>query len=213
MKMYNYKDLSIFFIPLMGAYVSGSKTEVSQKQSAIILLAGPVPGIILGVIFYLLSDHYEDFMLERIAWILIYLNVLNLLPVYPLDGGQLLNRLFLDSFHIIGKIFIVLSALAMGYFAWAISFYPLLIFPLMLLMRLFTDVQYDRLTNRLEEEGINLDKEYNELTDAEYWEIRNALIKHSADFKELSPAPPYSYSENEQRVVSGVQNVLQRSVY
>ena len=101
----------------------------------------------------------------------------------------------------------------MGYFAWAISFYPLLIFPLMLLMRLFTDVQYDRLTNRLEEEGINLDKEYNELTDAEYWEIRNALIKHSADFKEFSTAPPYSYAENEQKVVSGIQSVLQKSIY
>jgi len=213
MKMYNYKDLGIFFIPLMGAYVSGNKTEVSQKQSAIILLAGPLPGIILGVLIYFLSGYYDNYMMERIAWILIYLNVLNLLPVYPLDGGQLLNRLFLDSYHIVGKIFIVLSALAMGYFAWTISFYPLLIFPLMLLMRLFSDVQNDRLTNRLEEEGIDLDKEYNDLTDIEYWQIRNALIKHSADFKDIAPSPPFVYAANEQKVVAGIQSVLQRSLY
>lgn len=213
MKVYNYNDLGIFFIPLMGAYVTGSKNEVSQKQSAIILLAGPVPGIILGVIFYYLSGYYNDYMLERIAWILIYLNVLNLLPVHPLDGGQLLNRLFLDSYHIIGKIFIVLSAVAMGIFAWAISFYPLMIFPVMLLIRLFTDVQYDRLTNRLEDEGIDLDKDYNDLTDQEYWQIRNALIRHSADYKDLTQAPPYAYAENEHRVVNGIQSVLQRSLY
>ena len=213
MKIYNYKDLGIFFIPLMGAYVTGTKNEVSQKQSAIILLAGPVPGIILGIIIYFLAVNNNDYMLERIAWILIYLNVLNLLPVHPLDGGQLLNRLFLDSYHIIGKIFIVLSAIAMGIFAWVISFYPLLIFPVMLLIRLFTDVQYDRLTNRLEDEGIYLDKDYNDLTDQEYWQIRNALIRNSVDYKDLSPAPPYAYAENEYKVVSGIQSVLQRSLY
>jgi len=43
MKIYKYRELGMFFIPLLGAYVSGKKQEVSQKQSAIILLAGPVP--------------------------------------------------------------------------------------------------------------------------------------------------------------------------
>src|SRR5881394_398506 len=50
MKIYDYKELGIFFIPLLGAYASGTKREVSQKQSAIILLAGPMPGIFLGII-------------------------------------------------------------------------------------------------------------------------------------------------------------------
>src|SRR5262245_43760732 len=30
MKIYKYQDLGIFFIPLLGAYVSGKKQEVSQ---------------------------------------------------------------------------------------------------------------------------------------------------------------------------------------
>src|SRR5437868_13272177 len=47
MKIFRYKDLGIFFIPLLGAYVSGTKREVSQKESAIILLAGPLPGILI----------------------------------------------------------------------------------------------------------------------------------------------------------------------
>src|SRR5258706_8857864 len=56
MKFFKYKDLGIFFIPLLGAYVSGTKREVSQKESAIILLAGPLPGIIVGIIMYLLYE-------------------------------------------------------------------------------------------------------------------------------------------------------------
>src|SRR5215831_939017 len=59
MKLYHYKELGIFFIPLLGAYASGTKREVSQKQSAVILLAGPLPGIIVGIILFLLiKDQY-----------------------------------------------------------------------------------------------------------------------------------------------------------
>ena len=124
MKAFHYKELGIFFIPLLGAYASGTKREVSQKQSAIILLAGPLPGIIVGIFLFILAKNritemaYEDYrLLGKTAALLIFLNVLNLLPIYPLDGGQLLNRLFLDESKIIGKIFVVISALALGYFA------------------------------------------------------------------------------------------------
>src|SRR5215467_15254795 len=124
MKIFHYKELGIFFIPLLGAYASGTKREISQRQSAIILLAGPMPGIIAGVILFLLTKgQFEGLsfhtysMLRNAAILLIFLNVLNLLPIYPLDGGQLLNRLFLDDSKIIGKAFVVLSALALAYFA------------------------------------------------------------------------------------------------
>ena len=117
MKIYKYRELGMFFIPLLGAYVSGKKQEVSQKQSAIILLAGPVPGIFLGIILHFLSIHFELDFLNTVAWILIYLNVLNLLPVYPLDGGQLLHRLFLDDYNILGKIFVILSVVLMSWVA------------------------------------------------------------------------------------------------
>jgi len=169
MKMYHYKELGIFFIPLLGAYASGTKREVSQKQSAIILLA--------------------------------------------LDGGQLLNRLFLDESKIIGKTFVILSALALGYFAIAIQFYPLLVFPAMMLFRLRTDSKFDELTRKVEESGINLEKTYEEISDEDYWKIRNILIENNyATLRNINPAPPYEYSANEDRVVSAIENLLQRTI-
>src|SRR6478672_11354498 len=90
MKAFHYKELGIFFIPLLGAYASGTKREVSQKQSAVILLAGPLPGIIIGIFLFVLSQNhssemaYEDYtLLGKTATWLIFLNVLNLLPIYP----------------------------------------------------------------------------------------------------------------------------------
>ena len=50
MKHYDYQNLNIFFIPLIGAAASGQKSQISQKEEVIVLLAGPIPGIVLGTI-------------------------------------------------------------------------------------------------------------------------------------------------------------------
>ena len=225
MKIYDYKELGIFFIPLLGAYTSGTKREVSQKQSAIILLAGPMPGIILGIVLYLvINDRFADLpyqtfnLLLNTSTSLIFLNVLNLLPVYPLDGGQLVNRLFLDDTNFIGKIFVLLSALALGYFLVRLGmtisyFYVLLVFPVMMLVRLVTEDKNEKLTKAIESHGINLEKTYDEITDEEYWRIRNLLIENNyPTLRNINPAPPYEYSANEDKVITAIENLLQRTI-
>ncbi|MCC7400899.1 MAG: hypothetical protein IT214_05395 [Chitinophagaceae bacterium] len=220
MKFYNYQDLGIFFIPLLGAYASGKKHEVSQLQSAIILLAGPLPGILVGIALYfaapyISNDYSQIFLLNRIAWILVFLNLFNLLPVYPLDGGQLLNRLFLDGSHIISQVFIIISAGVMIWFAlygMQRPFYPLLILPLFLLSRLITDVQFDKLTKKIEEEGIDLNTTYEELSNENYWKIRNVLIRLHAPFRNVPESPPFEYSHKEEQIKNMMQNLLQRTL-
>lgn len=220
MKLYNYKDLGIFFIPLVGAYASGKKHEISQLQSAVILLAGPVPGIILGIVLhyaapYIVHDYYQEYLVTRIAWILIFLNLFNLLPIYPLDGGQLLNRLFLDNSRIIGQVFIVISSGLIIWFAlygMQRPFYPLLVLPLFMLSRLVADVQFDKLSKRVEDEGIDLNTTYEELSDENYWKIRNILIRNHASFKDIPQAPPYEYSAKEQQIKNMMENLLQRTL-
>ena len=217
MKAFRYKDLGIFFIPLLGAYVSGTKREVSQKQSAIILLAGPVPGIIIGAVFYFLSnednslllfnDQYLDY--ERVGFWFIFLNLVNLLPIYPLDGGQLLNRVFLDEESWIGKIFVILSAALMVWIALKTSLI-LLVFPAMMLFRLIGDKKFTTVEKRIEEEGINLDTSYEDLTDADYWKTRNILIQEHSSFNDIPQAPPFEFHPKEEKVMSTIQSLLHR---
>ena len=212
MKIYKYRELGMFFIPLLGAYVSGKKQEVSQKQSAIILLAGPVPGIFLGILLHFLSIHLELDFLNTVAWILIYLNVLNLLPVYPLDGGQLLHRLFLDDYNILGKIFVILSVVLMSWVAISSGYLFLLLFPFMMISKMIGDLQHERIEKKIEAEGIDLMKSYEELTADEYWKIRNAVIKHYPQFKDVNPSPPYEISTKEDQIITTIQGLLQRSL-
>jgi len=215
MKYFRYNDLGIFFIPLLGAYVSGRKREISQKESAIILLAGPLPGMILGIVLYFLWLQYPHLELAGISFkfvslLLIVLNLFNLLPVYPLDGGQLLNRVFIDEEGWTGKAFVVLSIALLTWFAWKSQFYILFIFPALMLFRLLADNRLTHIEKRIEESGINTDLEYENLPDEDYWKIRNILIEEYPPFSDLSPAPPYEYSPKEEKVMQMVRNLLHR---
>lgn len=215
MKYYRYRDLGIFFIPLLGAYVSGTKREVSQKQSAVILLAGPLPGMILGIGFLLLEQYTQqsyypfNIALSQIAAFLILLNLINLLPIYPLDGGQLLNRVFLDEEGLLSKIFVFISIGLMCWAAWKIN-YVLLIFPAMMLLRLRGDSQMNTLDKRIEESGINADTSYEDLSDKDYWQMRQILIEEHADFKNIDPGPPFTYSDKEEKIMTTIQSLLHR---
>lgn len=215
MKFYRYRDLGIFFIPLLGAYVSGTKREVSQRQSAVILLAGPLPGIILGIGFLLLEKYTQqsyypfNIALSQIAAFLILLNLINLLPIYPLDGGQLLNRVFLDEEGLLSKIFVFISIGLLCFAAWKIH-WALLIFPAMLLLRLRGDSQLNAVDRRIEEAGINADTSYEDLSDKDYWEMRRILIEEQNEFKNINPGPPYAYSEKEEKLMTTIQSLLHR---
>lgn len=215
MKYFRYNDLGIFFIPLLGAYVSGTKREVSQKQSAIILLAGPLPGIVLGVILYLFDQNSDglylfDMSYSRIALLFIILNLINLFPIYPLDGGQLLNRVFLDEESFISRAFIYLSAAFMCWIAWKLNFWVLFIFPAMMLLRLVGDKKINNVEKKVEEQGINTDVSYEDMPDGDYWKIRDILITEHPSYKDVQPGPPYEYNEKEEKIMTTIQSLLHR---
>jgi len=215
MKAFRYKDLGIFFIPLLGAYVSGSKREVSQWQSAIILLAGPLPGIIFGLIFYVLAESNPYLNIANISFytignLFVFLNLLNLFPVYPLDGGQLLNRVFLEEESWVSNLFVFLSAAFILWVAWKSHLWILAIFPAMMLLRLRTDKQSQAVEKKAEESGIDLNVDYEDLKDEDYWKARNILVTNHSGFRYISPAPPYEYDRNEEKVVTAIQSMLHR---
>ncbi len=215
MKVFRYSELGIFFIPLLGAYVSGTKREVSQKESAIILLAGPLPGIVLGIVFYLLWQQNPYLEIAGISFyhislLMIFLNLINLFPVYPLDGGQLLNRVFLDEESWVGKLFVWLSIAFLVWVAWHLEFWVLLIFPAMMLLRLQGDKKFTAVDKRIEADGINADVSYEDLKDEDYWKIRNILIEEHPSFREFNITPPYEYHPKEEKMMTTIQSLLHR---
>lgn len=102
MRATGHKNLSIFFIPLFGAAAKGTKLNASIQEQMFILLAGPMPGIILSYLLFRYVDGQLGIMpqlefrpiLVKLAIFGYVLNLFNLLPLYPLDGGRIVNLSF-----------------------------------------------------------------------------------------------------------------------
>lgn len=122
MRQFNYNNTSIFFIPLFGGGAVGDKDQVSLREEVIVLLAGPVPGLILGLIFAILANFIDAFRgLEFLAWMLILINLLNLLPIYPLDGGKIANVLIFAPIPYADLAFKGLAGLLLFFSGWGIG--------------------------------------------------------------------------------------------
>ena len=73
MKLFKYENVRMLFIPLMGAFVQGSKERYSQKESVLVVGLGPLPGILLGCLGLFLSSIYKEDWMVLLSFILIFI--------------------------------------------------------------------------------------------------------------------------------------------
>ena len=92
MRVFKYRDPGILFIPLLGAVTSGQEMiGIGGSRRAIVSLAGPLPGILIGILLGVTYLRTGQEILIGTANTFLILNSLSLLPIYPLDGGQFMN--------------------------------------------------------------------------------------------------------------------------
>ncbi|MGL6268990.1 MAG: site-2 protease family protein [Chitinophagaceae bacterium] len=136
MKMFGYRDMKMFFIPFFGAFVSGKSNKASPLQRAIMILSGPLPGILIGSILFAISIFSDSKTLLQPALLFMVLNAINLLPVSPLDGGQFLQVIFPASNKIVQTIFTLLLIVVITWLVFRTGNYFLLILDIFLFYRL-----------------------------------------------------------------------------
>jgi Zn-dependent protease len=81
------------FLPGLGAYVRWSALGVSARTRAFVSLAGPLAGCIGAAVCALLWMQTGDALWIGLASVSALLNVLNLIPIWVLDGGQTIAAL------------------------------------------------------------------------------------------------------------------------
>lgn len=81
------------FLPGFGAYVRWQALGITRATRAEVSLAGPLAGLlgaaVCGVIWYKTGSGVWAALASATAW----LNILNLIPIWVLDGGQATNAL------------------------------------------------------------------------------------------------------------------------
>ena len=76
------------FIPFVGAWISLKNQSLNAETTAFVGLAGPLLGSTGALLVYLVALQYQSHWLLAIAYAGFVLNLFNLIPVVPLDGGH-----------------------------------------------------------------------------------------------------------------------------
>jgi Zn-dependent protease len=76
------------FIPFVGAWISLKNQSLSAETTAFVGLAGPLLGSTSAFLVYLVALQYQSHWLLAISYAGFVLNLFNLIPVVPLDGGH-----------------------------------------------------------------------------------------------------------------------------
>lgn len=112
MEVCGMKPKGIYFLPFLGAAtISGEKLS-SCKNEAIVAIMGPLWG--LGLTLYLVVLHFffrHPIFLAVAFWSAI-VNLMNLLPLNPLDGGKVVKAIINSINRAAVIVFLILGLLA-----------------------------------------------------------------------------------------------------
>lgn len=119
MRVLKYRNVKMFFLPLLGAAVHGRSYNAPGWQRAVVALAGPIPGILVACVLGL-SIPMDQFWL-KVVLLTLFLNALNLLPFLPLDGGWVVQstlfarNVYLDFiFRVVATAVLAVAGLMIG---------------------------------------------------------------------------------------------------
>jgi stage IV sporulation protein FB len=129
MRTLGYRDIKLFFIPFFGALISGNYEGITPFRRALMILAGPLPGIMAGAACLLWVDVELHPLIHRSGLLFLLLNLFNLLPVKPLDGGQLLFTAFPRRARMVQLVFMITAMLVTSAFLILRHQYLYLLFP------------------------------------------------------------------------------------
>jgi Zn-dependent protease len=77
------------FIPFVGAWIQLKDQPLDVRTEAYVAFAGPLVGTVGAVAFYLWGRYTDNTLLLAISYAGLFLNLFNLLPISPLDGGRI----------------------------------------------------------------------------------------------------------------------------
>ena len=106
------------FIPFVGAWIELKEQPMNAETEAYVAMAGPLAGTAAALVCYVLARSEGSDLLLAISYSGFFLNLFNLIPVPPLDGGRMTG--------VVSRKFWLLGApVLVGIFMWRPS--PMLI--------------------------------------------------------------------------------------
>jgi Zn-dependent protease len=124
------------FIPFFGAWIALKETPMNVETEAYVAMAGPLVGTVGALACYFLSRYYDSRLLLALSYAGFFINLFNLVPLAPFDGGRVTSILS-------PRIWLIGVPILIGLFLWRPS--PLLVvMAIMAAPQVMRALRYDR---------------------------------------------------------------------
>ena len=111
MKYFGMKTKGIYLIPFLGGLALSDEKINTRWQDVVISIMGPFFGLVLSIVFTVLYWMTGEIIFAGLAVFNALLNLFNLLPILPLDGGHVLKSITFSMNTWIGLAGSIVTAL------------------------------------------------------------------------------------------------------
>jgi len=110
MKYFGMKTKGIYLVPFLGGLALSDEKINTRWQDVVISIMGPMFGLVLSVFLLLAYVITGEMFFAGLAVFNAFLNLFNLLPILPLDGGHVLKSISFSMNSIAGIVLCTLAA-------------------------------------------------------------------------------------------------------
>ena len=142
MKKMGIKTKGFYFLPFIGGAAIAEEQYKTYGENAYVAIMGPIWGALLAGICagaYWITG--IPMLAAAAAW-MATLNLFNLLPITPLDGGQLVRSIAFSIHKGLGVVFLVLSMLLGGFIMYKLRIGLFVLILLVGALELFFELRY-----------------------------------------------------------------------
>jgi len=115
MKRCGIKTKGIYFIPFVGGAAVAEEAFPSRGAETYIAIMGPIWGGLLAAVSMLVYYETQNPMFAAAAAWMAMINVFNLIPINPLDGGRILKSIAFSIDRRFGLVFMLMGLIASLY--------------------------------------------------------------------------------------------------
>ncbi|NDB36588.1 MAG: hypothetical protein EB023_14890 [Flavobacteriia bacterium] len=205
MKKFKYENMRMLFVPMLGAFVQGSKPVYSQKESILVCLGGPIPGILFGFVCLIVSSYFHLSWLVLLALIFLFLNVINLLPFDPLDGGQMLKALLIKRHERYSLLFSLISSLVLLVIGLYLKDWVFMIIGMLMGIRVRSMQINYRIHKELAAMDVNYYSVYEDISNRDYYVMKQLIMENNNSAKIYNQLPN---EDNDQFMANLVDELL-----
>lgn len=118
MKHFGMKTKGIYLIPFVGGLALGDDKINTRWQDVVISIMGPTFGLLMSLICFGLYLLTGEMFFAGLSALNALLNLFNMLPVLPLDGGHILKSICFSMNSLLGLALCGLAAVAGIWFSY-----------------------------------------------------------------------------------------------